>query len=34
MEALKVQKAALYKATIMDYDGKYDIKRMKQKFFQ
>jgi hypothetical protein len=29
MEALKVQKATLKKAAIMDYDGKYDIKRMK-----
>jgi hypothetical protein len=33
MEALKIQKAALKKATIMDFDGQFDIKRMKQNFF-
>ena len=29
MEALKIQKAALKKATIMDSEGEFDIKRMK-----
>ena len=33
IEATKVRKAALKKATIMNADGEFDLKRMKQNFF-